>query len=81
MKRDGGKHASPNSGMPEAAMAGALGVRLGGPAIYDGKKVHKSYIGDEKEDSIPHYIRASERALMLTKVSSFMGLLFVLIII
>jgi adenosylcobinamide-phosphate synthase len=36
MFRDASKHASPNAGWPEAAMAGALGIRLGGPATYDG---------------------------------------------
>ncbi len=36
MFRDASRHASPNAGWPEAAMAGALGVRLGGPATYDG---------------------------------------------
>jgi len=34
--RDGNKHASPNAGQCEAAMAGALGVRLGGASSYDG---------------------------------------------
>lgn len=36
MLRDASKHASPNAGWPEAAMAGALNVRLGGPAAYEG---------------------------------------------
>lgn len=36
MWRDASKHASPNAGWPEAAMAGALRIRLGGPAAYDG---------------------------------------------
>jgi adenosylcobinamide-phosphate synthase len=36
MFKDASKHASPNAGWPEAAMAGALGVRLGGPTAYDG---------------------------------------------
>jgi adenosylcobinamide-phosphate synthase len=36
MWRDAGKHASPNAGWPEAAMAGALHVQLGGSATYDG---------------------------------------------
>jgi adenosylcobinamide-phosphate synthase len=36
MLKDASKHASPNAGWPEAAMAGALGVRLGGATTYDG---------------------------------------------
>jgi adenosylcobinamide-phosphate synthase len=34
--RDGPQHRSPNAGWPEAAMAAALGVTLGGPRVYDG---------------------------------------------
>lgn len=37
---DGGKHASPNAGWPEAAMAGALSIRLGGLNYYDGEPTH-----------------------------------------
>ena len=46
MLRDAGKHASPNAGWPEAAMAGALGVTLGGPAAYDGEPVERPIFGD-----------------------------------
>jgi adenosylcobinamide-phosphate synthase len=46
MLRDGRNHPSPNSGYPEAAMAGALGVRLGGPGTYGGQMSVKPYIGD-----------------------------------
>lgn len=45
--RDGSKHPSPNSGIPEAAMAGALGVRLGGASFYSGKLNEKPFIGDD----------------------------------
>src|SRR5260370_4750164 len=46
MRRDGAKHKSPNAGHPEAAMAGALGVRLGGTNFYDGKPHDGQYLGD-----------------------------------
>ena len=44
--RDRARAASPNAGWPEAAMAGALSVRLGGPSIYFGRLVEKPFIGD-----------------------------------
>jgi adenosylcobinamide-phosphate synthase len=44
--RDGRKHPSPNSGRPEAAMAGALRIRLGGVAWYDGNPVERPFLGD-----------------------------------
>ena len=46
MWRDAGKHASPNAGWPEAAMAGALGVLLGGPAWYDGALSPRPTLGE-----------------------------------
>lgn len=42
----GHQHASPNSGYPEAALAGILHCRFGGPNTYDGVVVEKPYIGD-----------------------------------
>ncbi|HCY85388.1 MAG TPA: cobalamin biosynthesis protein CobD [Desulfobacteraceae bacterium] len=41
----GRNHKSPNAGFPEAAFAGALEVRMGGPNVYHGKRVEKPYIG------------------------------------
>lgn len=41
----GSRHASPNSGYPEAALAGILNCRFGGPHIYFGEEVWKPYIG------------------------------------
>ncbi|MET3525857.1 adenosylcobinamide-phosphate synthase CbiB [Phenylobacterium koreense] len=46
MAQDARGHASPNSGWPEAAMAGALGVQLGGPAYYDGVEHARPSFGD-----------------------------------
>ncbi len=40
-------HKSPNAGYPEAAFAGALKIRLGGPSFYHGRLVEKPYIGKE----------------------------------
>lgn len=59
--RDGRKHESPNSGIPEAAMAGALGVQLGGPSSYQGEIIEKPLIGDAQNQltlkSIDHAVK------------------------
>ena len=46
MWRDARAHASPNAGWPEAAMAGALEIGLGGPAAYDGVLTVRPALGD-----------------------------------
>jgi adenosylcobinamide-phosphate synthase len=71
MLRDGRKHLSPNSGIPEAAMAGALGIRVGGPNYYHGILVEKPYIGEEKEFS-DDVIKLAQKVVVL---SSFLFLI------
>jgi adenosylcobinamide-phosphate synthase len=80
MLRDGRKHSSPNSGIPEAAMAGALGVKLGGTSTYGGVVVKKPYIGEELQNSDFFYLSAAESAVTITKLTSFLGLLSALMI-
>lgn len=48
--RNGRRHASPNSGYPEAALAGALNCRFGGPHYYFGELFDKPYIGENDRD-------------------------------
>ncbi len=50
---DARKHKSPNAGYPEAAMAGALGIRAGGPDYYGGRLVEKPYIGQARKEPEP----------------------------
>ena len=69
---DGNKHASPNSGIPEAAFAGALGIRLGGPNIYHGKRVDKPWIGEELGDAGSDHIK---KACDLMQFSSLIACL------
>jgi adenosylcobinamide-phosphate synthase len=48
--RDGGLHRSPNSGRPEAAMAGALDIQLAGPRVYGGETVREPMINGAGRD-------------------------------
>jgi adenosylcobinamide-phosphate synthase len=45
VRRDAHRHRSPNAGWPEAAMAGALGLKLGGPRVYSGATVEDQWMG------------------------------------
>ena len=58
LRRDHAKHASPNAGWPEAAMAGALGIWLGGPVRYDGVIAAKPTIGEGTAAGLGVMIRA-----------------------
>ncbi|HHW58555.1 MAG TPA: cobalamin biosynthesis protein CobD [Clostridia bacterium] len=70
--RDRLKHDSPNSAHGEAAVAGALGIQLGGLNYYFGKPVIKPTLGDKKQKISLRHIRESIRIMYMT---SFIGLL------
>jgi adenosylcobinamide-phosphate synthase len=56
-RRDAPKHLSPNAGWPEAAMAGALGLKLGGPRAYGESKIQGAFMGDGRSDANADDIR------------------------
>ncbi len=62
VRHDAGRHRSPNAGWPEAAMAGALGLRLAGPRIYGAVRVEDGWMGDGRAEADAADIR---RALAL----------------
>jgi adenosylcobinamide-phosphate synthase len=67
---EGRRHSSPNAGRPEAAMAGALDLRLGGPNVYGGVLVEKPYIGQGSAYPTIGRVLAAERIMLLA--SGFM---------
>jgi adenosylcobinamide-phosphate synthase len=68
--REGRRHTSPNAGISEAAFAGALGVRLGGPNYYGGVLVEKPFIGSGLGPVVPDHIpRACELMLVTALIS------------
>jgi adenosylcobinamide-phosphate synthase len=64
--RDGGKHSSPNSGISEAASAGALGVQLGGPLFRQGHLWEAPLLGERLEPLERHHILGVVRLMLLT---------------
>ena len=66
MFRDARRHPSPNSGIPEAAVAGALGVRLGGFNTYGGVKSFRAYMGDSTETLVGKHIIETVKIMRLT---------------
>ena len=51
LRRDAGHHRSPNAGWPEAAMAGALGLRLAGPRVYGATRVEDAWMGSGRAEA------------------------------
>jgi adenosylcobinamide-phosphate synthase len=72
-RRDAQLHRSPNAGWPEAAMAGALGLRLAGPRVYEGVTVDDHWMGDGRPEATPEDI---DRALTIYR-TAFAGTLLI----
>ncbi|SCM77410.1 Cobalamin biosynthesis protein CobD [uncultured Pleomorphomonas sp.] len=76
--RDARRHKSPNAGWPEAAMAGALGLRLNGPKVYGDTRVEDAWMGDGRAEvnayDIDRALRLYRRAVLL--IAAVLGLVW-----
>ena len=70
-------HASPNSGWPEAALAGILGCRFGGPHKYFGETFDKPYIGDKNKSLTKEDI---EKAVRINRIAEAIAIALVILI-
>ena len=76
IKKNGKNHASPNSGYPEAALAGILNCRFGGPHYYFGELFDKPYIGENDRelttDDMKKAVRVNRTAEILMVIIIFL---------
>jgi len=68
MFRDSKKHPSPNSGIPEAGVAGALGIRLGGTNYYEGIPSVRPFLGRPLKELSYDYIKPAIKFVYLTGI-------------
>ncbi len=66
LRRDGGNHGSPNSGLPEAAMAGALDIQLGGAVSYQGQAADHPKIGERQQEPRKEHILQANQIMLIT---------------
>lgn len=67
-RRDAGKHPSPNSGIPESIVAGALGIRLGGLNFYGGRESFRAYMGKPMDELNRRHIKETTRIMLITSL-------------
>jgi adenosylcobinamide-phosphate synthase len=72
-RRDGGHHPSPNAGRPEAAFAGALGLRLGGTSRYGGVAEHRPELGDGRPPEPADIARAARLSRAVTTAAAVLA--------
>ncbi|HEY4280688.1 MAG TPA: cobalamin biosynthesis protein [Conexibacter sp.] len=73
LRRDGGAHPSPNAGQMEAAFAGALGVRLGGPLTYGTREEIRPTLGDGRPPEPADAARAARLSLAVGAASAVLA--------
>lgn len=69
LKRDKKNHESPNSGYPESAVSGLLGIQLGGSHLYKGVLVEKPTIGDRQVDTKTIHVKHSIQIMYRSQIS------------
>ena len=74
--KNGRRHASPNSGYPEAALAGILNCRFGGPHYYFGELFDKPYIGENDRELTTQDMRIS---VLINRLSEALMIVLVLL--
>ena len=75
--RNGRKHASPNSGYPEAALAGALNCRFGGPHYYFGELFDKPYIGENARELTTADM---QKAVRVNRIAEIFAIVIIIVI-
>lgn len=78
VRRDASRHRSPNAGWPEAAMAGALGLRLAGPRVYGGTLIADAWMGEGRAEATPSDLRRALRLYRRACAVQFLLLLALL---
>jgi len=81
LRRDASKHPSPNGGIPESLVAGALGIQLGGLNYYFGKPSLRAVMGDRKRDMTISDISVTNNLMLLTSsLALVVGTVYLLVI-
>jgi adenosylcobinamide-phosphate synthase len=78
--RDARRHSSPNAGWPEAAMAGALGLRLAGPRVYGDTLVDDAFMGNGRHTTTVADISRALRLYQAACVAQWLVLLAIVLI-
>ncbi len=78
--RDARGHRSPNAGWPEAAMAGALGLRLAGPRVYGETLIDDAFMGDGRREATAADIIRALRLYRAACVAQWLVLLAIVLI-